>query len=123
MALDMNQIKTEALAGLTKVGTDIRKELWTDQQKLFLQQMAADVAGLTLKLSTEQDPAKAARYRRSLELIANHVAVMAFSRLNVVEQKITEMVLDLLEKVASFVIDTILQRFGIAAPSASTRAA
>lgn len=113
MELNVDQLKAEALKQLTLLGTDLRKDIWTDQDKAFLNIMAGDIAGLTKKLATEADPDKKARYRRSLDLIANHVAVMTFSRLNVLEQRVGEMVLSLLQKAGKFAITALLASVGI----------
>lgn len=113
MAFDKAKFTREALKELTKVGTDIRDDVWNAQSKLFLKQMAEDVAGLTAKLATEKDPKKKKRHRRSLDLISNHVAVMAFARLNVIEQGVKQKVLDALQKAAQLAIKALLATVGL----------
>ncbi|MET0385282.1 MAG: hypothetical protein ABW321_04950 [Polyangiales bacterium] len=112
--LDVLQLRAEALQSLTLLGTDLRRDIWTQQHQQFLEQMATDLAGLLNKLRNENDPEKQARYRRSLELIGNHVAVMAYSRLNVMEQTVQGTVLALLQKVAKLAIDVLLAKLGLA---------
>jgi hypothetical protein len=114
MAFDMQQLKTAALQALTKVGTDVRQDLWSPQNQAFLKQMAEDLAGLSAKLVAEQDPEKKKRLSRSIDLITNHVAVMAFSRLNVIEQGVKATVLNTLEQAASLAVKALLAGIGIA---------
>jgi hypothetical protein len=113
MAFDKTKFTAEVLRELTKLGTDIRADLWNKQNKAFLKLMAQDVAGLTVKLQQEKDPKKRQRYRRSIDLITNHVAVMAFSRLNVVEQGVKETVLKVLQKAAALAVKALLAGVGL----------
>lgn len=113
MAFDKAKFARDALRELTEIGTDIRADLWNKQNKAFLQQMAQDVAGLSAKLAVEKNAHKRQRIRRSLDLIANHVAVMAFSRLNVIEQGVKETVLRVLQKAAQLAIKALLAQVGL----------
>ena len=110
---DFDKLKADALREFTALGTDLRKDLWTDQDKLFLGVMANDLAGLAGKLARETDPDKRARLQRSLELISHHVAVMTFSRLNVVEQRVQEVVLAVLQKAAKMTVRALLAAVGL----------
>lgn len=113
MTFDKAKFTRDALRELTKVGTDIRSDVWNKQNKAFLLQMAQDVAGLTAKLAVEKNALKRKRYRRSLDLITNHVAVMAFSRLNVLEQGVKATVLRVLEKAAQLALKALLAQVGV----------
>jgi len=110
---DFEKLKADALREFIALGTDLRRDLWTDQDKAFLGLMAADLSGLAAKLARETNPDKRARIQRSLDLISNHVAVMTFSRLNVAEQRVQEVVLAVLQKAAKLTVRALLAAVGL----------
>lgn len=111
--MNQDEIRKELLKEFLELGEALKDELWNAQNKQFLEFIARDIAGLSLKLRAATDPAKRDRYRRSIDVLRNHVAVMAFSRLNVMQKETSETVFRVLEKATVFLIKAVLSSFGI----------
>lgn len=76
--------------------TDLKRKLesiipaeWEREDLDTLRVIATDIAGLTSKIASSTDPTKTAHYKRRIELLVQHVAVLAYSRLNVTENNVS----------------------------------
>jgi hypothetical protein len=92
------------------LGEQIRKDLWQSGDEKFLKQVATNAAGLTQKLVAATDAKKKQKYEQDLRLLGNHVAVMAFSRANIVEKEVGQVVLRLLSTAVNFLIDLVVSK-------------
>ena len=113
---DVKKLEKELYKDLLTLGDGIKDGLWNDQNKQFLQQIASDIASLTAKIVRTDDETKKKRYQRSIDLLKNHVTVMGFSRLNVVEKEVSAVARNLLEKAVGFLIKAALSSIGIPSP-------
>jgi hypothetical protein len=114
--MDQEQLAKDILKEFIELGDDLKSELWTAQNKQFLDLIAKDIAGLSQKIVQTTDPTKRARYQRSIDVLTHHVAVMAYSRLNVVQKETSETVFRVLEKATVFLVKAVLGRFGVPMP-------
>ncbi|MCG8417175.1 MAG: hypothetical protein MJE77_04425 [Proteobacteria bacterium] len=108
----IDSIKQEVEKELLALGDGIKEGLWNEQNKNFLRFIAGDIAALTHKILNTTDEEKKKRYTRSIELLNNHVAVMAFSRLNIVDQEVRGVVERLLDKCVSLVTENVMAKLG-----------
>ena len=114
--MNPEELAKDMLKEFIELGDTLKAELWTAQNKQFLALISRDIAGLSIKIQKETDPIKRARYQRSIDVMTNHVAVMAFSRLNVVQKETSETMFRILEKTAEFLVKAVLGRFGVPLP-------
>ena len=115
--MNPDEIQKELLKEFLDLGETLKAELWNAQNKQFLEFIARDIAGLSVKIQSTTDPTKRARYQRSIDVLTNHVAVMAFSRLNVVQKESTDTLFRILEKVVTFLVKAVLGKFGVLLPA------
>jgi len=115
--MNQDELRKELLKEFIELGESLKAELWNAQNKQFLEFIARDIAGLSFKIHSTTDPAKRARYQRSIDVLTNHVAVMAFSRLNVMQKEASDTMFRILEKAAVFLVKAVLGQFGIILPN------
>ena len=112
----MADIKAETdklLQDLMDLGDDVKNDLWSEENKRFLQMIARDLAQLSAKILATNDGAKKKRYRRSIDLLQNHVMVMTFSRLNVAENEARSIIQRLLRRQLQQTVDAAMKRLGV----------
>lgn len=83
-----------AKQALEDAGTQLKADLWTPDDKAFLEQRARDLAELAAKAAETSDPAQRAAYLAAAQGAVTAVKVLALIRMEAAEQHI----LDALEK-------------------------
>lgn len=110
---DIVLVKELLYKELLALGNDVKDELWSEENKRFLELIARDVAHLSAKIVTTEDAARKKRYHRSIALLQNHVLVMAFSRLNVVENEARNIIRRLLHKLIDYTVRAAVAQIGV----------
>ena len=106
--IDTAALQNKLFEEFLALGKDLKEELWNESNKQFLELIARDIASLTKKIVETKDDAKKQRYRRSVALLQNHIAIMAFSRLNVVENEVRGLFGRLLEKTVGYMVESVV---------------
>jgi hypothetical protein len=78
----VEELKSRWLNDILPTGTK-----WAEKDLKTLAMTAKDAAGLMGKIATATDPVKQQEYRDRLERLADHVGVLALSRVNTSQKK------------------------------------
>jgi hypothetical protein len=115
------ELKRELEAELTHLGESIRHDLWKPGDERFLGQIASNIVNLGGKILDADSDERKSRYRNEIELLTNHVAVLAHARANIAHKELEDTVLRILEKAAEFLVSLILSKLGVEGVVASAR--
>ena len=87
-------LKDDVLAKLKETGERVRKDLWHPEDLKTLALIAEDLVGLNMKAGEATDPQKKKHYLQAASRLADHAALLALSRLNVVQKDVAEAIKD-----------------------------
>jgi hypothetical protein len=87
-------LKDDVLAKLKEAGDRLRKDLWHPEDLKTLAMIAEDLVGLSLKAQQANDGQKKRRYLQAAGRLADHAALLALSRLNVIQNDVAAAIKD-----------------------------